>query len=297
VSAAGGALVLAIAMPRSAFEPLSLNPITHARVVSDQVRKLASPARSQFLAAVTLALQYRLEPSTLRLLREHTVDIDPWEASLAWAYGLDWHPLPVIQDYSAYTATLDRADATALSTSSGPERILRENTTLVGLGNPNGTIDGRNPAWDPPAKTLAMLCHYAPLQTTARWQVLRRSTDRCGPARLIGTFKAGDGETVRLPPAGAGAILEARLVGAGVSGFERLRTFLYRARFRYLTVNGRFSYRLVPGTAGDGLLMDADPKVDFPAPFAVSPGARTIALSGVPGTVTVKLYRIPVRRA
>lgn len=294
--AAGGALVLAIATPRAAFEPLSLNPITHARRVGDQVQKLASPARTQFLAAVALALQYRLDPPTLQLLRGHTVDIDPWEASLAWTYRLDWEPLPVIQDYNAYTATLDRADAHLLASAAGPERILRENTTLVDPAAPNGTIDGRLAAWDPPAKTIAMLCHYAPLRTTARWQVLGRTANRCGVPRLIGTLHARNGQTVRLPDAGAGAVLEARLLGVGVSGFERLRTFLYRARFRYLTVNGRSTYRLVPGTAGDGLVTDADPKVDFPAPFAVSPGARTIAVSGAPGTVTVELYRIPVAR-
>jgi hypothetical protein len=92
-------------------------------------------------------------------------------------------PLPVFQEYNAYTKTLDRVNADALGSRSGPERILHENTQLVDPSYPTATIDNRYPTWDPPEKSLAMLCNYVPLQTTARWQVLGRVPDRCGPPR------------------------------------------------------------------------------------------------------------------
>ncbi|HMC69770.1 MAG TPA: hypothetical protein VKJ07_11505, partial [Mycobacteriales bacterium] len=73
-------------------------------------------------------------------------------------------------------------------------------------------------------------------------------------------------------------------------------TFLYRAAFRYLVVNGGTTYRLVPGTAADALLMQAGPRVDFPAPFAASPAARTIAIQGAPGDVTVDVYTLSAEK-
>ena len=290
-----GALIVALATPRSPYQSLDLNPLTHAREASDQVQTLISPGRTRFLAAVGLVLDYRLQPSTLSLLRGHTVHVDPWEASLVWAYQLNWDPLPVFQDYSAYTATLDRVNADALRSSSGPQRILRENTALVDPAYHTATIDDRYLAWDPPEKTLAMLCNYVPIQTTARWEVLAKVPNRCGTPRLILSLKLADGTTTRIPPAGAGGLLYAKISGVGVSGFERLRTLLYRARYRYVTVNAGPAYRLVPGTAGDGLLLDADSNVDYPAPFALSPAAHTIALAGLGGTAVMSVYRVSVR--
>jgi hypothetical protein len=87
----------------------------------------------------------------------------------------------------------------------------------------------------------------------------------------------------------------AKIYGAGVSGFETIRTFLYRASFRHLTVNGGPTYSLVPGTAADGLLMNAAPGVDLPAPFQLSPGARTIKLTGVSGSLRIDMYSMQVR--
>jgi hypothetical protein len=87
----------------------------------------------------------------------------------------------------------------------------------------------------------------------------------------------------------------ATIDGAGISGFERLRTLLYGARFRYIRVNGGLTYRLVPGTTGDGLLMAMAPHADYPPPFSLSPAARTIAVFGASGTMRVSFYWLPVR--
>lgn len=148
-----------------------------------------------------MAIVDRIDPATVALLRGHRVDVDPWEQSVAWLYGLDWQPVPVFQDYR---------DAAA-------------------RGRRHGHL--------------------------------------------------------------------ARIGGAGVSGTEILRTLLFRARQRFLLLNGRRLIRLVPGTAGDGLLMAAAPGVDYPGPFAVTPGARTISFSGLGGPATVRLYSLAVRAA
>lgn len=74
------------------------------------------------------------------------------------------------------------------------------------------------------------------------------------------------------------------------------RTFLYTAKFRYATVNDAAQYRVVPGTAADGMLLEAPPGVDYPAPFSLNPAVRTIRFTGSSGSLRVRIYWMPVRR-
>jgi hypothetical protein len=291
-ASAAGLLALAATTP---FLPLDFNPITHARQAGDDVGKLVSPARTVNLSKFGLLLAYGLQPSTSKLLSGYTVHVDPWEAALAWAEGLRWDPLPVFQEYSAYTTALDRLNADALRSRAGPQRILREDTSMA-VHEPTADLDDRFSSWDPPETSLAMLCNYVALQTTAHSQVLGKVPDRCGAPRLIASMRARAGEDVNLPAAEPNTVIYAKLSGAGVSGLERLRTLLYTARFRHLTVNRTKVYRLVPGTAADGLIMDAGAKADYPAPFALSPAARTISISGASGTLRVDMYSVVVRQ-
>jgi hypothetical protein len=62
-----------------------------------------------------------------------------------------------------------------------------------------------------------------------------------------------------------------------------------------VVVNGTTRYRLVPGTAADGLLLDAPRDVDFAAPFGLAPAARTIQFTGLSGALRVDLYSMRVR--
>ncbi|MBF0554717.1 MAG: hypothetical protein HQK96_09225, partial [Nitrospirae bacterium] len=71
-----------------------------------------------------LSAWYALSPSTLELLGGHTVDIFTVDAALAGYYGLNWHPRPVFQSYSAYTPYLDRLNERFLSKLDAPEYLL-----------------------------------------------------------------------------------------------------------------------------------------------------------------------------
>jgi hypothetical protein len=74
---------------------------------------------------------------------------------------------------------------------------------------------------------------------------------------------------------------------------------LYRPVWRYVLLDGT-PYRLVEGTAGDGLLLRAPAASDYPAPFNIAPGANTIAVakgdpeptSGTP--ITFSFYSEPI---
>src|SRR5918995_665110 len=126
------------------------------------VRDVANPGRRAALRDVGrryLQGTYRLDRRALALLGGHTVAIDPWGVPIAWAYGLRWDPLPVLQN-EAYTPRLDQLNADALSSGDGPERILRINTLRTEPGlSPTNALDGRYPAHDSPAARVAMLCH------------------------------------------------------------------------------------------------------------------------------------------
>jgi hypothetical protein len=294
--------VAAVVVTGRTYEP-NFNPITHADNFGSSVRDVFSPARREHRRAVGafyLKATYQLDSRSLRLLRGHTVHIDPWELGVMWAYGLRWDPLPVLQN-EAYTPRLDDLNAAALSSPSGPERILRLDPRRIEPGlYPTAALDNRYPAHDSPAARLAMLCHYRAIRTTPDWQVLRRVPNRCSTPDSLDSVRTSYGTEVRVPaPRGRGEVVFARVHGAAVSGLERLRAFAYRAPARAVRFDGnpKSTYRLIPATAEDGLLMRTPPAADYPAPFSLGPRARTVTFlkGGSRAALTVDFYAIRVR--
>jgi hypothetical protein len=292
-------LVFLASLPlRPAGTADNLNPFSNLHYAFDQARNLASPGRR--VAAMEdgrrgLKATYALEPGALAAVRGHTVAVEPWEAGVAWAYHLDWLPQPVFQNYSAYTPALDRMNAATIESPDGPERLLRENAQVVDAEFPTPDIDNRFLGWDPPEQARAVLCNFAPLYTSERWQVLGRVPDRCGPERALGTVEAAAGQSVPVPAPEPGTVVFARIGGAGVSGLERVQNFLLHARSRHAVVNGETRYRLVAETAGDGLLMRAAPGIAESGPFDPVPEARTIAVEGGSATLTYEFFSMSVR--
>ncbi|HWH21387.1 MAG TPA: hypothetical protein VN671_12690 [Solirubrobacterales bacterium] len=293
-------LVFVASLPlRPAGTEHNLNPFDNLHYAFDQARNLASPGRRA--AAMEdgrrgLKATYALEPGALAALRGHSVAVEPWEAGAAWAYHLDWLPQPIFQNYSAYTSALDRMNAATIESPDGPERLLRENAQVVDAEFPTPDIDNRFMGWDPPEQARAVLCNFAPLYTSERWQVLGRTPDRCGPERSLGSVQADPGQTVPVPTPEPGTVVFARVSGVGVSGLlERAQNFFLHARSRHAVVNGDTRYRLVPETAGDGLLMRAGPGVVESGPFDPVPEAQTIAIEGGPDPLTYDFFSMRVR--
>ena len=221
---------------------------------------------------------YGLDSATRREIGRRSVDVEPWEIGVAWAYGLNWRPLPVMQGYAAYTSGLDEMNADALAGGDGPELILRHAAGALSGGNTT-SFDDHLEAWDPPAAHLAMLCNYRTVRQTGRWQLLERTRNRCGPPRQIGTVRARTGDRITVPaPPEAGDLVLARLSGVGVGGVEALRSFLFRPEARSVALDDGSSPTLVAATAGDGLLMRASTGTDYRGPFAISPQARSFSV-------------------
>jgi hypothetical protein len=264
-----------------------LQPLDNAKTMVTDLRTVFDPTRraeARTEAAASMRASYRLDPRTLSLLAGKTVDVWPWETGIVWAYGLDWKELPVTPNTAVYTSWLDQRNEDALASSGGPQRILRYPTPYRGLAvGPNSgdalSVDGRYAPYDSPAATLAMLCHYTAMRTTAGLQVLGRVPNRCGEPRLLSSASASYGQAVRVPRSpGSHEIVFVRLHGAAPSGIEAVPTLLYRPAHRFVVFDGGATYRVVPSLLGDGLILDAPRASDFPAPFALAPNAHTIAI-------------------
>jgi hypothetical protein len=208
----------------------------------------------------SLAEYYEVDPAILGAIGTHSVHVVPWDASVVRAHTLKWHPAPVFQDYSAYTAELDDRNADELRDPSGPERILR--ATPVAL-------EGRNPTWESPAAVRAMLCNFRPIQGAEKWLVMARSEPRCGEPREVGRTEAEWGERMVVPTARPGEAVFGEVDGVGVGGLDKIGAILHRSELRHVLLDGGRTHRLTPDTAQNGLLVRVPREADAPPPFAL----------------------------
>lgn len=230
----------------------------------------------------------------LEALAGKTVAIEPWEITIAWAYDLDWKPLPVFQNYQDYTQQLDRLNAAAAEDSeNGPETLLRQMPagTVETGGRP--AIFERQPAWDPPEQSLADFCNFVPTLTEGAWQVLSRIPDRCGEPMLVTSHTVDPGQTFRIPQAGNDEVVIMRVHGARLEGLEKLTALFWRPSERHAVVNdGEYSYRLPPDTTEDPMIVSADRTLGHGPELPELPALRNMRLEGASGPFTVDFYRI-----
>jgi hypothetical protein len=305
-SLAVGAIVLLAALTyvgnQEGFSSVTFDFEARAESFVTQLKDMVKPgglAEQQLAGREAMQAYYALTPRQLALLRSGSVHVASLEAGAAYAYELDWDPLPVFQQYTAYTERLDRLNAAKLESSSAPDRILWENApavdpTFVNVRPFPGTIDERVPAWDSPAEMVQMLCRYRVEDWDKRWAVLRRSPDRCGRERPLNSVTVGGGEAVRLPATGPDEALVVRVDGLGVSGLERLRALLFRAARRHAIFDRR-TWNVIPGTAGDGLLLRVPRWADYPGPFALSSKTASVGFEAESASLTFGSSKLTLR--
>jgi hypothetical protein len=173
-----------------------MDPVLSARNLAHETAILASASRRAVVveqSRSSLRASYALPNRMQALTRHQTVDVSPWEQTVTWAYPeMRLDSLPVIQDYSAYTSSLDQLDRNYLESPDAPRFILRQ---------PGLALDGRNPAFEPPTTQLTMECRYRQIAADAAWQLVQRGEDRCGPLRLLGTVTATLDHWIHVPNA------------------------------------------------------------------------------------------------
>jgi hypothetical protein len=239
------------------------------------------PAQATADTITQMRALYALPPEALAAIGEHPVQIEPFDAGVAFAYpDLKWDPIPVFQTYTAYTESLDQLDADYLASPKAPERIL----WLTPVGQPL-TIDGRSMYLEAPRTMMEMLCRYAPIASAPAWQVWAIVPNRCGVPELLSRVTARAGEQVAVPQESRSD----RLVVVHISGIasslpERAETFLFKTPAWYLW-SVEQSSRLVPGTADGPLLLGATGTADLDQGMALAPPTKAIAV----GTTVTRL--------
>lgn len=248
---------------------------------------------------VSLQETLKVPPGILAAVGDKPVAIEPWEIVVAWAYDLDWRPLPVFQNFTAYTARLDRLNAGVVEDPDGPQVLLRKMPNgPIPLGGREGFY-ARQPNWDPPEQNLAAVCNFIPILSEGEWQVLSRIPDRCGQPKLVASHSGDPGETIPVPQAGRDELVVLHLEGAEVEGLERVASLFWRPTERHAALDGdKYGYRLVPGTTADGLIISADPLLDRKVNLVELPRVRNVSIEGASGPLQFDFYRIkldPIR--
>jgi hypothetical protein len=184
------------------------------------------------------------------------VDVFPWELTYLPANDLPWNPSLVMQQYSAYTHSLDQAMAERLGSQSGPSALLLE---FIGL-------NGRNMLLDTPLAFRRILAAYELVETDYSRNLLwiRRRLNR--PA-LTDNLRFGDSTRMRFaewvtPPKSTGKLFAQFFIRSNTAGF--IRKILWKTPPVYLRLqyeNGETAeFRMLPATASGGVLINYLPR-------------------------------------
>lgn len=256
----------------------------------EQLRLMATGSnRGLFMdkARENLRNQYALDEKILGMVGDRTVHIEPWEASVAWAYPqLAWDPLPLFQGFTATAPRLDEMNGEVLRSSRGPELILRQTPR---------SVDYRYPFFEPPRTNVEILCRYAEVSNNGVWQLLEKTADRCGAPQLLGRVAAEAGSAVKVPQiAQDNALLLVKVKPSGESLLNLVRTQLYRSTATYIDLGANGVHRLVLDTANGGLLLKVPPAWGYTPPFVPAPPPEKISVlageivEGVPTRERIK---------
>ena len=254
----GVALALVSSLPTMAilaalggYEPSAVSALR--MVDSDQVRhERLDRAKSE------LRDQYAIGARLRERLGNSPVAIDPFEINAAWAYDMNWEPVPIIQPYSAYTPSLDEANARSLLSDSR-RMVLRE----------RAQVDDRMPAWDTPRYNMALFCNFSTVAHDSRWTLLKRRPSRCGQTIALASQRVVPGHQVVVPNHGPDQALTVTYTPDGRSVSQMFRTFLFKdPRPLEFKIDGA-THRFPRPLAGTPLLLAA------PHDMAVAVGLDT----------------------
>jgi hypothetical protein len=264
--------VVMTAVALSAPLPTLLDPTTSVQSFFSAATTILRPsdrADMNALAQTKLEATYKVPGAFLARIGHSPVHIDPTEVSLAWAYGLNWKPVPVFQRFAAYTPYADSLNARALESSNGPRFVLREN---------EAAIDGRNDIWDSPRYLLALLCDFSQTDASGEWQVLERSRDRCSSPRLMSTVAAGAGQPVAIPAPPSSRSIVVVTIQSHPSLVQRIGALLFKPfSSRFVEADG-VPYRVTQATTSGPMIVRMPPGV-WPPSFGGATAYRSLRTS------------------
>ena len=246
------------------------------------------------------AAAFGVPPDIVTQLVGRTVHVDPWQAAVDTAHPVfQWSPVPVFQSFSAYTPYLDELNADALRSAQRPQRILRGIALHISDGQRGmaRSTDGRFYWFESPAATVERLCRYRELAADGDWQVLADTGTQCGAWQPLGEVTAGLEELVPVPTApSARDLVVVRVHGATLDPLRRLRAIALWAPRWWVDLDA-VKYRLIPATAGDGLVLAVPEEAQGSPVFAFGPPVRSMSISRQGGgnlKLTYEFFAVPL---
>lgn len=277
-------VALSTAFAFSANSAAWLNPLTAAGHWSSAAQFLFDAHyRADQLADEKSLLHkyYDVPPEMLTAIGNRPVMVDPWESSVAWAYSLRYHPVPVFQTYSAYTAALDDRNAAALRKAPADQVVLRQ---------PRG-LGLRDQLWTSPQYTLTLACRYAVRSASLHWMLLGKARNVCGPTRTIDTQRVRAGQRVTVPVAGPDQIVIARFSADGGGVGNAIVNLLWKDVHRfYVTADDR-PHMLARPLADGPLILSLPDSLGWPHRFQSGAPYHDLSFS-CPGIVRLQTITV-----
>lgn len=225
----------------------------------------------------------RLPEETIAHLGRAPVDIEPTNATVAIASGLNWKPTPSLQAYLAYDRQIDAMNVASL-------RDRAQGFVLYTLD----AIDGRYPFGDSPQMIVTLACRFRADGTLAQTRdggteivLVGPGPDRCsqtGRANAVTAF----GRPFSIPhdPRDFTAFTQIAIrTQYSVTG--RIRKSLFRVGDLFITLayddGTSKKYRVVPEAAALGMIIEPSPRT-FPETRAffdgtLAPNVRSIIVT------------------
>lgn len=215
---------------------------------------LSAHRRELDRSAKNLLREAELPQEWIQAIGGRLVGVVPYELSFIPANGLRWVPNPTIQTYAVLTRRLDTLTAEHFSNQQAPDFLIVH----------YGDIDYRHSLWGAPQMWRAILSHYEPIKSELDDELLLFER-RLAPTefRLNSSFqqKVPIGSWQNVPsnrePLFARIRFEASLVGDLKILLWQVPPIQVDVRYEDGAV---FTYRLLPTTSGQGLLMTPLPR-------------------------------------
>ena len=247
---AGAALVV-VDGPSSTVSAMRLGMGTSLRVPAT----IVSPSwcRSMISERTKIHQNYYpglgLSAQTVSLASGKTTYIQDGEAGISWAYpSLLWKPLPVLEEYMAFTPYLDQLNANFIASYMDQSEYYARRLM---------PFDRGIPAFESPATVVSMICHYGQLGVSPSWQVLGKVPDRCGSMREISMVHSGIGQIIKVPkPTQSDQAIIATISPVPLPLTTAPVSFLFKTSSVKIQLNKSANAdRFIPSTAGQPHLM------------------------------------------
>ncbi len=138
----------------NAFSPTEPAEVLPLRYLQQAARLPMHQDFSMLQDNLRAAFPEAMLPAGIRTaIGRSSVDVMPWESSIAILNGLNYQPRPIPQSYAAYTPWLDNLNARFLASTNAPDYLLYACAQ-------RNDVDYRPAAWDESMTKVALLENY-----------------------------------------------------------------------------------------------------------------------------------------